>query len=268
MAGIDVRLRRIFGNDGKTVICPLDLGGFMGPVEGLHDPSDAVRKVVQGGCDAVLVNPGLAATEWAAYAGKAGLIVRVTGGATKFNPNSSFHTLVCDVEEACRLGADAVCTMLFVGSDHEQEMFNTVGQVISDAHALGIPVLAEVLPSDPSHNFDPEWISVCARVGYELGADIIKTYHTSEDFEEIVKACKVPIVMAGGPKVEDPNSVVRRAMEAGAAGIAFGRNVFQADDPVAKVRELCNIVHVNAHETATVGVCDGDSGMKAKYLTG
>ena len=96
---------------------------------------------------------------------------------------------------------------------------------------------------DPSHSFDPEWISVCARVGYELGADAIKTYCTSEGFEEIVKACRVPIVIAGGPKVEDPNSVVRRAMAAGAAGIAFGRNVFQAPDPTVKVRELYSIVH-------------------------
>lgn len=243
MAGRNIRLRRIFGEDGKAVICPLDLGGFMGPVKGLYDPSSAVRKVVQGGCDAILVNPGLAATEWETYAGKAGLIVRVTGGATKFSPNPAFHTLVCSVEEACRLGADAVCTMLFVGSDYEQEMFKIAGQVVSDAHALGIPVLAEVIPSDASHNFDPEWISVCARVGYELGADAIKTYCTSEGFEEIVKACRVPIVIAGGPKVEDPDIVVRRAMEAGAAGIAFGRNVFQADDPAAKVRQFYSIVH-------------------------
>lgn len=247
MAGIDIRLRRIFGEDGKTVICPLDFGGFMGPVEGLYDPSAAVRKVVEGGCDAILVNPGLAATEWRNYAGKAGLVLRVTGGSTRFSPNPTFHTLVCSVEEACRLGADAICIMLLVGSDYEQEMFEIMGQVVSESHSLGIPVLAEVIPCDPSHSFDPEWIGVCARVGYELGADAIKTYCTSEGFEEIVKACRIPIVIAGGPKVEDPNSVVRRAMAAGAAGIAFGRNVFQAQDPTAKVRELYSIVHEDCH---------------------
>ena len=165
MAGIDVRLRRIFGEDGKAVICPLDFGGFMGPVKGLYDPSAAVRKVVEGGCDAILVNPGLAATEWESFAGKTGLVVRVTGGSTKFSPNPAFHTLVCSVEEACRLGADAICIMLLVGSDYEQEMFEIMGQVVSEAHVLGIPVLAEVIPCDPAHSFDPEWISVCARVG-------------------------------------------------------------------------------------------------------
>lgn len=215
----------------------------MGPVDGLYDPSLAVRKVVEGGCDAILVNPGMAATEWESYAGKAGLIVRVTGGSTKFSPNPAYHTLVCSVEEACRLGADAVCIMLLVGSDYEQEMFEIMGHVVSSSHALGIPVLAEVIPYDLSHRFDPEWISVCARVGYELGADAIKTYYTGEGFREIVEASRIPLVIAGGPKVEDPNTVVEKAMAAGARGIAFGRNVYQADDPALKVRELSRIVH-------------------------
>lgn len=243
MTGIQVRLRRIFREDGKTVICPLDFGGFMGPVKGLDDPSLAVRRVVDGGCDAILVNPGMAASEWETYAGKAGLIIRVTGGSTKFSPNPSYHTLVCSVEEACRLGADAVCIMLLVGSEYEQQMFEIMGRVVARSHELGIPVLAEVIPYDLANSFDPEWISVCARVGYELGADIIKTYYTEQGFQEIVKACKVPIVIAGGPKVEDPDTIVRKAMAAGARGVAFGRNVYQADDPTCKVRELYSIVH-------------------------
>ncbi|MCR4425220.1 MAG: 2-amino-3,7-dideoxy-D-threo-hept-6-ulosonate synthase [Firmicutes bacterium] len=242
MTGVNVRLRRIF-KDAKAVICPLDYGGFMGPVKGIDDPSWIIDKVVRGGADAILVNPGFARSEWKEYAGRTGLIVRVTGGASKFSPRGDFHTLVCTVEEACALGADAVCVMILVGSECEQEMFGIMGCVISDSHALGIPVLAEVIPSDPAHSFDPEWISVCARVGYELGADVIKTYFTGESFRDIVRACRVPIVIAGGPKVDDSNTMVARAMDCGAAGIAFGRNVFQAEDPEQKVRELCTIVH-------------------------
>jgi len=209
MAGIDVRLRRIFKEDGKTVICPLDFGGFMGPVDGLYDPSSAVRKVVEGGCDAILVNPGMAATEWESYAGKAGLIVRVTGGSTKFSSESGFsYTGVLG-----RGGMPARCRRnLHHGAGGfkimKQENVEIMGQVVSSSHAVGIPVLAEVIPCDPSHSFDPEWTSVCARVGYELGADAIKTYYTGEGFREIVEACRVPIVIAGGPKVEDPNTVV------------------------------------------------------------
>lgn len=242
MAGIDVRLRRIF-KDGKAVVCPLDFGGFMGPVQGIDDPPRVVAEVVAGGADAILVNPGMARSEWAGYAGRAGLIVRITGGSTKFSPNPAFHTLVCSVEEACALGADAVCVMVLVGSEQEQDMFEIMGSAISDAHSLGIPVLAEVIPADPAHNYDPEWIAVCARVGYELGADVIKTYFTEDGFAGIVRACRAPIIIAGGPKVADPNTVVRQAMQCGAAGIAFGRNVFQSADPRAKVRELHAIVH-------------------------
>lgn len=242
MAGVDVRLRRIF-KDGKTVVCPLDFGGFMGIVPGLHDPAEAVRKVVDGGADAILVNPGMARSEWQTYAGRTGLIVRVTGGATKLCPNPAYHVLSCSVEEACAIGADAVCVMVFAGAPEEQEMFGVMGQVVSDAHALGIPVLAEVLPYDQDNAFNHDWISVCARVGYELGADIIKTYYSETDFADIVRGCRVPIIAAGGPKVADPNTIVKQAIQCGAAGIAFGRNVFQAPDPVAKVKELYQIVH-------------------------
>lgn len=242
MTGVNVRLSRILKN-GRSVICPLDYGGFMGPVEGLQDPTAIVSAAVAGGADALLVNPGLARSEWGAYAGKTGLIVRVTGGSTKFNPNQAYHILVCDVREACALGADAVCIMVFAGSEQEQEMFHTMSQVTYEAHSLGIPVLAEVLPADSDHRFDAEWIAVCARVGYELGADMIKTYFSPDGFDSIVRACPVPIVIAGGPKTSDARDTARRAIACGAVGVAFGRNVFQSGNPEAEVQALHAIVH-------------------------
>ncbi len=242
MTGVNVRLGRIL-KDGRSVVCPLDYGGFMGPVEGIHEPAAIVDAVVAGGADALLVNPGLARSEWRRYAGKAGLIVRVTGGSTKYNPNQTYHTLVCDVREACAIGADAVCIMVFAGSEQEQEMFHTMSQVIYEAHSLGIPVLAEVLPAAPDHKFDAEWIAVCARVGYELGADMIKTYFSPVGFDAIVRACPVPIVIAGGPKTSNARDTARQAIACGAAGVAFGRNVFQSGDPEAEVRALRAVVH-------------------------
>ncbi len=242
MTGIDVRLRRIFP-DGKSVVCPLDFGGFMGIVPGLDDPAQAVARVVEGGADAILVNPGMARSEWSIYAGKTGLIVRVTGGASKLNQRGGYHVLTCSVDEAIALGADAVCIMVFVGDPDEQDMFATMGQVVSDAHAMGLPVLAELLPADFDNSFKEDQVALCARIGYELGADVIKTYYSETGFSGIVRACRVPIVVAGGPKVSDPATVVRQAMECGAAGIAFGRNVYQSPDPAARVRELYEIVH-------------------------
>lgn len=242
MTGKEVRLRRIF-RDGRTFIGALDFGGFMGPAPGIEDPGAIVRQVVDGGADAILVNPGVARSEWPAYAGRCGLIVRVTGGATRYNSNMTHHTVVCGVEEAVALGADAVCVMVFIGAPEEQMMFENMTKVTVQASRLGVPVLAEVIPADTNLNHDPECISVCARVGYELGADIIKTYFTSTGFEKIVRSCRVPIVIAGGPKKSDAVSMAKEALALGACGIAFGRNVFQAPDPEGAARELRRAVH-------------------------
>lgn len=247
MTGKEVRLRRIF-RGGRSFIGALDYGGFMGPAPGIEDPGAIVRQVVDGGADAILVNPGVARSEWATYAGRCGLIVRITGGATRYNPNMSYHTLVCGVEEAVSLAADAVCIMVLVGSPEEQLMFENMAQVTSLATRLGLPVLAEVIPADVNMNYDPECIAVCARVGYELGADFVKTYFTGQGFDRIVRACKVPIVIAGGPRTSDPVRMAREALAAGAAGIAFGRNVFEASDPEAMARDLRSVVHGEKRE--------------------
>ncbi|MGE5585587.1 MAG: class I fructose-bisphosphate aldolase [Bacillota bacterium] len=247
MTGKEVRLRRIF-RGGRSFISALDYGGFMGPAPGIDDPRAIVRQVVDGGADAILANPGIARSEWATYAGRCGLIVRLTGGATRYSPDMSYHTLVCSVEQAVALGADAVCIMVLVGAGEEQLMFENMAKVTSEASRLGLPVLAEVIPADMNMNHDPECIAVCARVGYELGADFIKTYYTGAGFERIVRACNVPVVIAGGPRATDPVTMAKEAIAAGASGIAFGRNVFQAPDPEAMARELRNVVHGEGRE--------------------
>jgi DhnA family fructose-bisphosphate aldolase class Ia len=247
VTGKEVRLRRIF-RGGRSFVSALDYGAFMGPAPGIHDPASIVRQVVEGGADAILVNPGVARSEWPTYAGRCGLIVRLTGGATRYNPDMSYHTLVCGVEEAVSLGADAVCVMVIVGASQEQRMFENMARVVSQAARYGLPVLAEVIPADTSMNNDTECIAMCARAGYELGADFIKTYFTGKGFDRIVNACRVPIVIAGGPRTSDPISVTREALDAGAAGIAFGRNVFEAEDPGAMARELARVVHGDGRE--------------------
>jgi len=251
VTGKEVRLRRIFRR-GRSFISALDYGGFMGLAPGIEDPEAIVRQVVDGGADAILVNPGVARSEWATYAGRCGLIIRLTGGATRYNPNMSYHALVCGVEEAVSLGADAVCIMVLVGAPEEQRMFETMAEVISQATRYGLPVLAEIIPADMNMSHDPECIAVCARVGYELGADFVKTYFTGQGFDRIVRACKIPIVIAGGPRTSDPICMAREALNAGAAGIAFGRNVFEAADPEAMARELARVVHEGGREEVAV----------------
>ena len=252
MTGKEVRLRRIF-RDGKAFIAALDFGGFMGPIRGIEDPSIIVQKVVSGGADAIIVNPGIARSEWPTYAAQCALIMRITGGMTRYGSKIPCHTLICSVEDAVALGADAVCAMVFIGLSEEQTMFRNLASIIASASRLGIPVIAEVIPADASRYFDHECISVCARVGYEIGADVIKTYYTGEGFGEIIRSCRVPIVIAGGPKTDDPVKMAKSALGYGACGIAFGRNVFEASDPEATARELHEAVHGSSGEKGAKG---------------
>ena len=244
MSGKAIRLKRIFKDDGKTVISALDFGGFMGPVPGLEVPRDIVGKVVAGGADAIIVNPGFAREAADVYGGKVGLIMRITGGASKFSPDGSNHVMISSVEEAVRLGADAVCVMVIIGAQEEHAMLANLGYVVEEANRLGIPVVAELLP-DFDHSFEPEWVGVCARLGFELGADVIKTYYCGVEYADVVASCPIPIVMAGGPKSADVFANIEGALQAGAAGVAIGRNIFQAPDPHAYTRKISKIVHGN-----------------------
>lgn len=240
--GKAVRLKRIFRDNGKTVISALDFGGFMGPVQGLENPRRIVKKVVDAGADAVIVHPGFARETHDIYGGKAGLILRITGGCSRYSPDGSFHTMTSSVEEAVCMGADAVCVMVIIGAQREHQMLENLGHIIIDAGKYGMPVVAELLP-DYEHSYDPEWVGVCARMGFEMGADVVKTYYCGPNYAEVIKNCPIPVVMAGGPKNTDIFNNIRNAMADGASGVAIGRNIFQADDPFEYTQKIISLVH-------------------------
>lgn len=243
MIGKAIRMKRIFKDDNKAVISALDFGSFVGTVKGLEQPRTIVKKIVDGGADAFIMTPGFARATHDIFAGKAGLIMRVTGGCSKFNTSSGLHTLTTSVQEANLLGADAVCNMVFVGHEEEQRMFEIMQGLSEECHKYGLLLFAELLPSDFNKSYDSEWIDLCVRLGYEYGADVIKTYYTPDNYSEIVKNCPVPVVMAGGPKDCSIYDNVKRAITEGASGVAIGRNIFQSEDPTKTVSELVNIVH-------------------------
>jgi len=243
MIGKKVRAKHIFKDDNRTVISALDFGAFMGSVKGLENPREIVTKVISGGADALIMAPGFAKATWDIFGGKAGLILRVTGGCSKFNKDSSHHILTTSVKEACMLGADAVCNMVFVGSSHEQQMFQTMQVLSEECYKYGLLLLTELLPGDSNKAYDSEWIDLCVRLGYEYGADVIKTYYTKENYKSIAGNCPVPVVMAGGPKGSDIFEDVRNAINEGASGVAIGRNIFQSDSPQNTVSEIGKLVH-------------------------
>lgn len=243
MSGKQIRMNRIFKEDGKTVISALDFGAFNGSVKGLEDPRSIVTKVVDGGADGLIMAPGFAKSTADIYSRKAASIVRVTGGVSKFGPNGFDHTLMISVQEAVALGADAVMNMIFVGSPNERAMFEQMRYLREECNKYGMVLFTELLPADWNHQFDYDWIDSCVRLGYEFGADAVKTYISNENYDKVIKNIPIPVVMAGGPKTANTFDNVSRAMAAGAAGVAIGRNIYEADDPQEVVSKLVGLVH-------------------------
>lgn len=249
MDGIEKRLARIFRSDRKTVIVPMDHGVTLGPVEGLSDMRSTVGNLLEAKVDAFVIHKGIAR---AVNTGNAGLIVHVSG-STKHSPDPNRKARVCSVLEALRLGADAVSVHINMGAPSEAEMLTKLGDVADECHAYGLPLLAMMYPRGPSiqSEHDRTVVAHAARLGAELGADIVKTNYTGdpESFREVVASCPVPLIIAGGPKAKTDRDIfqmVYDANAAGCAGISIGRNVFQHEDPRKMARALVAIVHDGA----------------------
>jgi fructose-bisphosphate aldolase / 2-amino-3,7-dideoxy-D-threo-hept-6-ulosonate synthase len=253
------RLRRIFRSTGRTVVIPMDHGVSVGPIDGLTDMSETVAQIRTGGADAVLVHAGIAKSV-DTYG--LGLILHLSG-ATRMTTEPNWKSQVSTVQQAVHLGADAVSVHINVGSEHEKDMVERFSRIVDDCDKYGLPTLAMMYPRGPNirSETDPEMVAHAARLGYEIGADIVKTNFTgqTETFRRVVEAVKVPVLVAGGPKTGSDNDllrVVQDSMQAGAAGVSIGRYVFQHSDPAAMTRAIVKIVHggaPTASATSTLG---------------
>jgi len=243
------RLKRIFRDDNRTVIVPMDHGVTAGPVKGLVNMQEIIDKLLQGGVDAVVIHRGVAKH---VDTGNAGLIVHLSG-ITKLGLDPENKVQVCSVKEAVRIGADAVSVHVNVGAEKEDKMLEKLGRVADDCDNYGIPLLAMMYPRGPKipNQHAVDVVAHAARLGAELGADIIKTNYTGdvETFKEVVQSCCVPVIIAGGPKAETVREVlqmVHDSIKAGGAGLSIGRNVFQHENPTKMVKALSAIVHRRA----------------------
>lgn len=248
--GKRIRLDRIMNrNTRRTVIIPMDHGLTLGPIKGLQDMRTIVNQVAEGGANAVLLHKGIIRAGYRGYGKDIGLIMHLSGSSS-LGPDPDNKVLVADVIEAIKFGADAVSVHINVGSKTEPEQLKTLGTVAKICEDWGMPLLAMMYPRGEKikNQFDVDVVKHAARIGAELGADIVKTNYTGspETFREVVKGCPVPVVMAGGPKTktdEEFCQMVYDSVKAGGSGIAAGRNVFQHQKPASMVRVLCGIVH-------------------------
>ena len=248
--GKRIRLERIIDRKSRrTVIVPMDHGLSMGPIAGLEDMTSIINKIAAGGANAVVLHKGIIRAGHRGYGKDLGLIIHLSG-STSLGPDPHSKVPVATVEEAISLGADAVSVHVNVGAENEPEQLQALGETAEICATWGIPLFAMMYPRGPKikNPHDPELVAHAARVGAELGADIIKTVYTGNinTFQKVIRGCPVPVVIAGGPKMATPRDVLKMAEDAiktGAIGVSIGRNVFQHRNPTAMTQALSRIVH-------------------------
>jgi len=250
MIGKKIRLERIIDrNSRKTVIVPMDHGVTVGPIAGLEDMRDAVGKIVNGGANAILMHKGIVRAGHRGQGKDVGLIIHLSAGTT-LSPDPLAKELVCTVEEAVKLGADAVSIHINLGAETDNVMLRQFGLVSERCMEWQMPLIAMMYTRGPKikNEYELNNIKHAARVGAELGADIVKVVYTGniEGFAEVVAGCPVPVVIAGGEKMESDEDILKMvdgALKAGAAGVSIGRNAFQHKTPDKMVNTICKMVH-------------------------
>lgn len=218
---------------------------------GLADPGPVLEAIVAGGADAVLTSPGVI-RQFRDQLKSVGLIMRMDGGNSTIRGAAPEMRLLYSVEDALKLGADAVICMGFPGTALEPRTLGNIAQLANQCGTWGIPLMAEVLPGgfmNPELG-TPENTRLAVRLAVELGADMIKTSFTppAESFRTVVENSYRPVLVLGGSVVDVSSllKMVESSMQAGAAGVVLGRNVWNNPNPKAMVEAITRIVHENA----------------------
>jgi len=241
--GIKNRLSRIIKPDGRTVMLAVDHGYFLGPTSGLEDAGKTIKPLVQF-ADALMPTRGILRTS-VDPSTETPIVLRVSGGNSILSELSN-EGLTVAMEDAVRLNVSAVALSIYVGSPNEKKTLLNLAKLIDEGHRYGIPVLA-VTAVGKDMARDARYLALCCRIAAELGAHFVKTYYC-DGFEKLVKTCPVPLVMAGGKKLPELEALelTHNAIKRGAAGVDMGRNIFQADDPVAMIQAVRAVVHNHA----------------------
>ena len=252
-----LRLRRLAKPDtGRIFICPMDHGFTVGPITGLYEMADTVSRIAGTGVDAIVVHKGIVGTignELAADTNM-GLFVHLFG-STSASPDPNEKNVVCTVKHAMSVGADGVSVHVNIGAVTEGHMLHEFARIAEESDQLGIPLLAMMYARGPRMKdaFSEDFNAHCARIAYEVGADIVKICYTGsvESFGRICESVDIPVVIAGGEKMDSAKDVLQMvydSLQAGGAGVAFGRNIFGTEDP----KSICRAINALIHENASV----------------
>lgn len=244
--GMRNRLSRFIRPDGRTVMLAVDHGYFMGPTSGLEDLGATVRPLMSY-ADALMLTRG-ALRNGIPPESSPPIVLRVTGGSSilAINEDHWRESVNVDVEDCIRLNVCAMAVQVFVGGEGEKESLENLSHCVNVGQRYGIPVLG-VTAVGKQLTRDARYLALAGRIIAELGAQVNKTYYC-EGFEEVVGRVPIPVVMAGGKKTDERSALdlAWKAIQAGAAGVDMGRNIFQSDSPVAMMKAVRAVVHDHA----------------------
>lgn len=235
--------------DARLFVVPLDHSVTNGPITGRRQLNGLIKQITQGGADAVVLHKGALRYIDPLMFVDAALIVHLSA-STQHATDPDAKYLVASVEEALRLGADAVSTHVNIGSAEEPRQIADLAAVADAADRWNVPLIAMMYPRGPKidNSREPGLVAHAATLAADLGADVVKTLLPDPPtaLADIVAGCPVPVIVAGGAPATDPNAAlahVRTAMDNGADGVAIGRNVFMAEDPTSMTRLMSDLIH-------------------------
>lgn len=248
--GKEVRRNRLFNKEsGNILVIALDHAVGWGVIPGIEDIHATMEKIVEAQPDAITMLKGTAEKVFRPFAGSIPFILKTT----TFSPyHPACDTAVGTVEEAVRLGADAVAVGTTVCGDDQARLLSQLSEMVRQAALVGLPTVTHIYPKGnliaKEDWYKEDNVKYAARAGAELGVDIIKTFYTGDpqSYSRVVKACPSDIVVSGGPKLPSLRDVFQMtydAMSVGARGVTYGRNVWQAENPFAVVQALKHIIH-------------------------
>lgn len=220
----------------------VDHGYFLGPIEGLEVPKEVIGPLLPF-ADSIMLTRGILRTSVPPES-RIPIVLRVSGGSSIIGEDLSKESITASVEEAIRLNASCLAVSIFVGSKYEHQTLLNLGRLVDEGERYGIPILA-VTAVGRDMSRDSRYLGLACRVAAEMGAHMVKTYYC-EDFDQVVKACPVPLVIAGGKRLSDEKDALKLAHDAvlaGAAGVDMGRNIWQSKFPIAMIKAVRSIVH-------------------------
>ena len=242
--GMKNRLAQIFNPEsGRTVMLAIDHGYFQGPTTGLERIDLNILPLTPY-ADTLMLTRGILRSIVPPSITKS-IVLRVSGG-TSILKELSNEEIAVGIEESIRLNACAMAVQVFIGGEYEKESIINMTRMVDMGTRYGIPTLA-VTAVGKDMDRGARYFRLATRICAELGAHYIKTYYIEKDFETVCASCPVPIVMAGGKKIPEPDALTMayNAVQQGASGVDMGRNIFQSEAPIAMIQAVRAVVHDN-----------------------